>query len=63
MTKDQALDWLAWGVMVALLAVVLVNVARQAWRDPAQAAMVATIAGAYLALCWAINRLLSKADR
>lgn len=58
-----ALDWLAWGVMVALLAVVLVNVARQAWRDPAQAAMVATIAGAYLALCWAINRLLSKADR
>ena len=50
MTKDQALDWLAWGIVGIL-------VIRNA--DPNAVLLVGIMA----AIMWAIIRLLGKADR
>lgn len=57
MTKDQALDWLAWGIVSIAAGGLVVQVLRHA--DP----RVLMATGAVFAFFWAAFRLLGKADR
>lgn len=56
MTKDQALDWLARGIIVVVLLLVVGAGLR---RAPLGLAILA----AWLVVFWACVRLLRKADR
>lgn len=55
MTKDQALDWLAWGIVGIAAGGLIVLVIRNA--DPNAVLLVGIMA----AIMWAIIRLLGKA--
>ncbi len=57
MTKDQALDWLAWGIVGIAVGWFLVLAIRHInWR-------VAPPVLCFAAFVWAFVRLLRKADR
>ncbi len=57
MTKDQALDWLAWGIVGIAAGGLVIQVLIHA--EP----RVLMATGAIVAFFWAAFRLLAKADR
>lgn len=61
MTKDQALDWLAWGIVLVVVAAFAITMVYKvvAWLGSGGVALLWFCA----VFCWACVRLLRKADR